>query len=137
MNTVFIRGVEVRAVIGVYAWERTAPQALRLDLEIALPDAKACRSDRLEDTVDYAQVVERVREELARKQFALVEAAAERVAQIVLGEFGAHRVKVSIAKLGFMPGVAELGVTMERRAVTDYAEVQSCKVESAIPKLIS
>lgn len=36
VNTVFIRGLEVRAVIGVHDWERVKPQSLELELEIGL-----------------------------------------------------------------------------------------------------
>jgi len=116
-NQVFIRDLEVVAVIGVYEQERTAPRSLLLDLDIALPDAASCQSDCLEDTIDYAQVVERIREALAIEQFALVEAAAEHLAQLLLHEFGVPWVRVSVAKAGMISGVRLVGAKVERTAV--------------------
>ena len=34
MDIVFIRGLKIDALIGIYAWERRARQPLRIDLEI-------------------------------------------------------------------------------------------------------
>lgn len=115
-NQVFIRDLEVFAVIGVYGWERTAPQSLLLDLDIALPDAASCHSDRIEDTIDYATVVERLRNALAIEQFSLVEAAAEHLAQLLLHEYGIPWVRVSVTKTGMIPGVRLVGARVERSA---------------------
>lgn len=117
MNQIFIRELEVFAVIGVYERERIAPQLLLLDLDIALPSAVSCHSDCLEDTIDYAKVVERMRESLALTQFSLVEAAAEHLAQLLHNEFGIPWVRISVAKVGIIPGVRCIGAKIERTAV--------------------
>ena len=59
-------------------------------------------------------MVERLRTELARQHFNLLERLAEYVAGLLLDDFGALWVRVSIAKLGIMPGVRRVGVTIER-----------------------
>lgn len=54
--------------------ERAAPQAVDLDLAVrfaALPPA--CASDRLEDTVCYADLIEAARTRVAGREFRLVE----------------------------------------------------------------
>lgn len=114
MDCIFLREFRLDLVIGVYEWERQAPQTIQLDMEIGLPYSRACQTDRVEDTIDYAQVVERVRADLTEKRYALVEAVAERVAQILMGEFGSPWVRVSVTKLGLVRGVKYLGVTIER-----------------------
>lgn len=114
MDCIFLREFRLDLVIGVYEWERQVPQTIQLDMEIGLPYSRACQTDRVEDTIDYAQVVERVREDLIEKRYALVEAVAERVAQILTEEFGSPWVRVSVTKLGLVRGVKYLGVTIER-----------------------
>jgi hypothetical protein len=37
MDIIFLREVRVDTVIGVYEWERRAPQTIELDLDIGIP----------------------------------------------------------------------------------------------------
>ena len=44
MDVVYIRGLRVDTVIGVYPWERTVRQVLEFDIEMASDTAAAARS---------------------------------------------------------------------------------------------
>jgi len=114
MNQLFLRDVRLEAKVGIYKRERDTTQPIALDLEIALPDDRVFASGKVADTIDYAVLVGRVREELDARRFGLVEELAAFVANLVLTEFGAPRVRVSIAKLGVLRDVGRVGVTIER-----------------------
>ncbi|MFO1323105.1 MAG: dihydroneopterin aldolase [Burkholderiales bacterium] len=116
MNKIFIHDLRVESRIGVYDWERHLPQTIRLDLEIGAPSDKPFQSGKIADALDYAKVVARLRAFAKDAPPPLLERFAEKVAQIVLAEFGATWVQVRVAKLGALPGVKEIGVEIERRA---------------------
>src|SRR5205814_9942159 len=50
MNTIFVRELRVETRIGIYAWEQHLAQPLLIDLELALPSAKAFASDDFADS---------------------------------------------------------------------------------------
>lgn len=116
MDILFLRDFRLDLIIGIYEWERKVPQPIRLDLEIGLPDNKAAGTDNVADTIDYGAVARRVRDYLqnAPQPITLVESVAERVAEIVLHEFGSPWVKVSVTKFAIVPGIKELGIKIER-----------------------
>jgi dihydroneopterin aldolase len=116
MDILFLRDFRLDLIIGIYEWERKIPQPVRLDLEIGLPEHKAGETDNVIDTIDYGAVAHRIKDSLINRPqpIALVEAVAEHVAQIVLNEFGAPWVKVSVTKFAIVRGVKELGITIER-----------------------
>jgi dihydroneopterin aldolase len=114
MDTVFISELKLDALIGIYTWEHAVPQSIQLDLEIAIDAGRCARSGKIADTVDYAKVVERIRETIAGRHFTLIEKLAEELASMVIAEFGTHWVRISIAKLAPLRGVRKLGVTIER-----------------------
>lgn len=114
MDVIFLQEVKIKTVLGVPEWERMTPQTVVLDIELAMPHSRSCKSDDIVDTIDYGQIVVRIRETLAEESFRLVEALAETVAQLILTEFGTHWVKVRVAKPGVLPGVKQLGVVIER-----------------------
>jgi dihydroneopterin aldolase len=115
MDTISIQGFRVDTLIGFLEWERQLPQTIELNMELAIPDNRAGRSDRIGDTIDYGAVVERVRAALAGTRFILLERVCEHIADIVMQEFDSPWVRVSAAKVGWMRGVRRLEVTIERR----------------------
>ena len=118
MDIIFLRDFRLDLIIGIYEWERKVPQTIQIDLEIGLPSSRAGASDKVEDTIDYGMIVERIRESLLEHHFSLVEALAEHIAQLIQQGFNAPWVKISVTKLGLIRGVKLVGVTIERGGKT-------------------
>jgi 7,8-dihydroneopterin aldolase/epimerase/oxygenase len=114
MDAIVIRDLRVEALIGIHRRERYARQTLSIDLEIGLPGEAVFASDKVADTIDYEQVALKIRELAAGGQYRLVETFADRVAALLLKDFGAPWVKVSAAKLGILANAKFVGVTVER-----------------------
>jgi dihydroneopterin aldolase len=114
MDIIFLQEVKVQTHLGVPEWERLKAQTIVLDIEVAMPHSRACQTDAIADTLDYGEIVARIRQTLAEKSFHLVEALAEHVCQLILTEFGAPWVKVKVAKPAILPGLKALGVVIER-----------------------
>ncbi len=118
MDIIFVHDFKVKTLIGIYPWERKVPQTIQIDMEIALATSRACQSDRIEDALDYALIIERINDILTNKHFSLLEALAEHIAQTILTEFHSPWVKISVAKLGIIRGVKKLGVRIERKSTS-------------------
>jgi len=114
MDTIFISELRLDILVGVYDWEQQVPQKVQFDLEFALQDARAAKSGMLSDTIDYAAVVARLEESLKARHFGLLEKLAEHVAELVMRDFKAPWVRVSVTKLAPLKNVKRLGVTIER-----------------------
>lgn len=117
MDIIFLRELRIDTLIGVYEWEKRVPQTLQIDLEIALPNSRACQSDDIDDALDYAKIVRHLQDVLTSRHFNLLEALAEHIAQILLNDFNAPWVKVSVAKLQAIRGSKMVGISIERGQV--------------------
>ncbi|THF63611.1 dihydroneopterin aldolase [Pseudothauera nasutitermitis] len=113
MDFIFIEELRVRAWVGIYPREKAAPQMVELNLTFGVPDA-AAEHDDIADTINYAEVIERIRAELAERHFNLIETLGEFVVNLLFEEFGAPWVKIRIAKIGVMQGVRRVGVYIQR-----------------------
>ncbi len=113
MDFIFIEDLRVEAHVGIYDREKAAPQTLEVSLTFGVPD-EAALDDDIAKTIDYAEVIERIRGELAARHFNLLETLGEYIIALMLDEFGAPWVKISIAKIGIMKGVRRVGVQIER-----------------------
>jgi dihydroneopterin aldolase len=114
MDHIFVRDFRLQTLIGFHRRERVVPQTIRIDLEIGIANSAVFTSDKVADCIDYDKVTARIRE-VATQHVNLVETLAERIARLVVDEFGAAWVKVSIAKLGILEDAGLVGVSVERR----------------------
>ena len=115
MDAILIRDLRVEALIGIHRRERHVAQTLSIDLDIGLPSDAVFASDKVADTIDYEQVTLRIKALAASGHFRLVETFADRVAALLVGDFGAPWVRVSAAKIGILPNAKLVGVSIERR----------------------
>ena len=87
MDTIHIKGLRLFAYHGVNPEEKRDGQTFVLDLRLGADLSQARRSDRLEDTVNYAAVVKAVRAAFTARRFDLIERAAQAVCDAVLEGF--------------------------------------------------
>ena len=116
LDLVFIEGFTGETVIGIDHGELHAPQPLVIDLHAGVPRALACDTDRIADTINYAEVHARLLRLMAEHRLQLLEAFAEAIADMLLDEFGASWVRVRVVKPRKFDNVQTVGVQIERRA---------------------
>jgi dihydroneopterin aldolase len=101
---------------GHLADERSAGVHLDVDVEITTDVRPASASDRIEDAIDYAELVETCRRVVEDRSFNLVETVAEHLAAALLAEPRAASVRVRVAKRPpLTASVERFSVTLERR----------------------
>ncbi len=116
MDLIFIEGFTGDTVIGIHESELHRPQPLVIDVHAGLTRSRACDTDRIADTIDYGLVCERLRRLLIEHRLQLLEAFAEAIAEILIGEFGARWVRVKVVKPNKFDDVTAVGVQIERSA---------------------
>jgi len=114
MDIIFIHELRLETTIGVHPWERDIRQTLLLDLELGADIRPAAATDRLNDTLDYQAVAQRISEFAAASAFQLVETLGERIAELLLREFGAPWLRLTLRKPGVPYGAREAGIIIER-----------------------
>ncbi|MFV0476813.1 MAG: dihydroneopterin aldolase [Parahaliea sp.] len=116
MDRVFITGLQLDTVIGVYDWERSIRQILILDIELAWNNRPAAASDDLHLALDYAAVTKRLQGFAATSQYQLIETFAEQVAALLIAEFAIPWLRLRVSKPGAVAAARTVGVEIERSA---------------------
>jgi dihydroneopterin aldolase len=114
MDTIFLKDIRVRAIVGIWEWERRMPQDISIDLEMAADIRAAAERDHIDATLDYKAVSKRVVEFVEGSAFQLVETLAERIAGIITTEFAVPWVKVVVHKPFAIRGSRDVGICIER-----------------------
>ncbi len=114
MDTIFLRDLRIRTIVGIWEWERRLPQIVSIDLDMATDIRRAAASDDIADTLDYKGVTRRIKAFVADSRFNLIETMAEQIAAIIMGEFGVPWVRVAVHKPFAIRGSKDVGVVIER-----------------------
>jgi dihydroneopterin aldolase len=96
--TIEVSGLSLFTHVGVTAAEREVGQRLLLDLRLELGESDATVTDRLEDTVDYAEVCDTANLVAQQRSYKTLERLCAAIADRLLDRFGAHTVWVKAAK---------------------------------------
>jgi 7,8-dihydroneopterin aldolase/epimerase/oxygenase len=112
VTTIELSGLEVFGHHGALEEERRYGRKYLFDIRLEV-SGDAGRSDRLEDTIDYRNIVTLVKAISDGRQFTLMEALARAVAEELLRQFPARGVYVRVRKVG-----APLGMPIEWTGAT-------------------
>ena len=116
MDIIYLHGLKVDTVIGIWDRERKIRQTVLIDVDMATDIRKSGESDSIDDTLNYKLVAKRVIQFVEESEFQLVETIAERIAHIVNNEFDVPWVRVKVNKPGAIRGSRDVGVIIERGA---------------------
>ncbi len=114
MDIIFLGGLEIDTVIGIYEWERSIKQTIVLDVEMAFDIKQAAASDDIAYTLDYKTVSDRIVNFVEHSNFFLVEKLIEEIAGILLNEFSIPWVKITLNKKGAISRARDVGIIIER-----------------------
>lgn len=114
LDRIHIRDLEVRCIIGVYDHERTDRQELRANITLHADLADACKSDNIEDTIDYKALKKRILEAAENSSYFLVERLAEHIAEICMEDARVMRADVTIDKPGALRWAKSVAVEISR-----------------------
>jgi D-erythro-7,8-dihydroneopterin triphosphate epimerase len=114
-DKIFINDLTLACVIGVFDFERKIKQNVIINIELHLDLRKAGKSDDINDTVSYQDIVDVITKKVERSQFHLLEALAEMIAEICLNDKRVKHAHVKIEKPKAIPNAKSSAVEILRK----------------------
>lgn len=114
MDRILISDLLVRCIIGIGDDERKNKQDVLINLSLSVDLHKAGKSDRIKDSVDYAALKKQIVAMAEGSQFFLVEALAERIAEICLEHTAVYQARVRVEKPTALRFARSVGVEITR-----------------------
>ncbi|MDB9958173.1 dihydroneopterin aldolase [Oceanospirillaceae bacterium] len=114
MDTVYVHGLAVDTVIGIFDWEREIRQKVVLDVEMAVDISASAATEDIDRTVSYKDVSDRLTQFVEQSEFLLVETMAEEIAALILAEFSVPFVRIKLGKPDAIANAMDVGVMIER-----------------------
>jgi dihydroneopterin aldolase len=118
VDAIRIRDIRAYGKHGANAGERDYVQPFDLDLELEVDLSAARASDRLADTLDYADVHGRIVALVRERSFVLLERLGDEILREVMRDERVYAASVTIAKPRLLAGATPAVRVVARRSVS-------------------
>ena len=116
MSFITIVDLEVFYSVGVTDEERAKPQRLLVTVDMEYDFSSAALSDRINRTIDYFELSQRLLKFGERRSWKIIESLATDIATRILSEFRPEKVTVEVKKFPF-PEARYVSVTVSKERV--------------------
>ena len=113
-DTLFVRGLRVETIIGVFDWERDVQQELIFDIDLQIDMQAAANSDDLQDAISYVAVAEEVTQVARDRAAKLLEFLAEEISSALFRRWPVQQLTLRITKPTAVADAQGVGVEITR-----------------------
>jgi 7,8-dihydroneopterin aldolase/epimerase/oxygenase len=112
LRHVFVRDLELMALIGIYDHEKVKPQRVVVNIDLSVKEGSG--DDDISHVVSYEIVVKKAEAIIAEGHINLVETLCERIAASCLTDKRVMAARVRVEKPDIIPNARSVGVEIER-----------------------
>jgi FolB domain-containing protein len=114
MGKILIRDLDLKCIIGINDPERLVKQDVRINVTLYADLKKACRTDSIDDAVNYRTITKDIISMVESSSFFLLEKLADEIARLCLKYPGVERADVAVDKPGALRFSRSVAVEVSR-----------------------
>jgi dihydroneopterin aldolase len=114
LRHVFVRDLEMMALIGIYDHEKIDPQRIIVNIDLSVKEGDGPKDDDIGHVVSYEIVVKKVEAIIAAGHINLVETLCEKIAASCLTDKRVVAARVRVEKPDIIKNARSVGVEIER-----------------------
>ena len=115
LRHVFVRDLDLMALIGIYEHEKTDPQRIIVNIDLSVYEGDGPQGDDIGHVVSYEIVVKKVEQIIAEGHINLVETLCEKIAAACLRDKRVAAARVRVEKPDIIKNARSVGVEIERQ----------------------
>lgn len=115
LRHVFVRDLEMMALIGIYDHEKRDPQRIIVNIDLSVKEGHGPQDDDISHVVSYEIVVKKVESIIAEGHTNLVETLCEKIAAACLRDRRVVAARVRVEKPDIIANARSVGVEIERQ----------------------
>jgi len=115
LRHVFVRDLDLMALIGIYDHEKRDAQRIIVNIDLSVTEGEGPKDDDISHVVSYEIVVKKVEAIIAEGHTNLVETLCEKIAASCLRDKRVVAARVRVEKPDIIPNARSVGVEIERQ----------------------
>lgn len=108
-----IKNLRLKTILGIHAWENHIDREIIINAEIETNHKNSLTSDAIIDTIDYEEIVLKIKNLLQSKRFKLIEKMAAEIMKKIMEDHRISRCRLEVDKVGVIAGIDSFSITLE------------------------
>lgn len=110
-----IKNLKLQTIIGIHDFEQHTLRDIAINAEIETDFNAGLRTDSINDTINYDEVIEKITKIVSSKKFNLIEKMAQEIMNSIMSDKKIKRCKVEIDKIGVVKNVDSFSILIEEK----------------------
>lgn len=107
-----IKNFRLETILGIYDHEQDVLRPVVINAEIYTNFDGARFSNAIEDTIDYDDIIAKIKKLVLSKKFALIEKMAQEILDLIMEDLRVDRCVLELDKVGIVDGVESFSITL-------------------------
>ena len=110
-----IKNLRLKTILGVYDWEQKIEREIIINAAIKTSHLNSLQSDDLSDTIDYDDIIKKIKKLITEKRFKLIEKMTQEVMDTIMQNSRVLECELEIDKVGVVENVDSFSVTLTQK----------------------
>lgn len=109
-----IKNFKFTTILGIYDWEETTPREIIINAVIETNFDRARFTNNIKDTIDYHELITKIKNLLTSKKFKLIEEMVQQTLDLIMEDKRVKKCQVEIDKVGIVENVESFSITLSQ-----------------------
>ncbi len=107
-----IKNFRFTTILGIYNWEQKVDREIIINAAIHTDFDKARFTHNIKDTIDYDEIIKKIKNLLSNNNFKLIEELAQNILELIMQDERVKKVELEIDKLKVVENVDSFSITL-------------------------
>ena len=107
-----IKNFRFKTILGIYEWEEKFEREIIINAKIETDHDRARFTNDIKDTIDYDEIITKIKELLSSKSFKLIEEMAQQILNLIMQDNRIKRCEIEIDKVRVVENVESFAILL-------------------------
>lgn len=109
-----IKNFKFTTILGIYDWEENTPREIIINANIETDFDRARFTNNIKDTIDYHELITKIKILLSNKKFKLIEEMVQQILDLIMEDKRVKKCQVEIDKVGVVENIESFSITLSQ-----------------------
>ena len=107
-----IKNFKFKTILGIYEWEEKVEREIIINAKIETDYDRARFTSKIKDTIDYDEIITKIKNLLSEKKFRLIEEMVQQMLDLIMKDVRIKKCEIEIDKVRVVENIESFSVTL-------------------------
>jgi len=110
-----IKNFRFKTILGIYEWEEKIDREITINATIHTDHDLARFTKNIKDTIDYDEIITKIKNLLSSKKFKLIEEMVQEVLDLIMEDQRIKKCKIEVDKMHVIENIDSFSITLTQK----------------------